>query len=270
MSGLQRHRRRLGSLDCVVVDLAPQPTRAVIFCHGFGAPGDDLVSLADALSRQTVDPYPRLRFVFPFAPLQPPELAPFGGRAWWNLNMAALLAAAQADSFEQLQESVPPGIELATEGLVSCIEATLKGLSDLIGEASAATAELAAAGLTDPGDAAEAASRSPRYVLGGFSQGAMLATHVALSGRVPPPDLLVQFSGTLICRSIWQAGLDAGRLSDTEVLQSHGTIDDILPFAAAQKLRHLIEPHCKAHTFIPFTGPHTIPAEAFTSLAGKL
>lgn len=247
MSGFRRHRSQVGKLDCLIVDLAPDPTRAVVLCHGFGAPGTDLVPLADAIARQLRDPLPPIRFVFPAAPLQPPELAPFGGRAWWHLNMAALLAAMQANSFEQLFDSVPPGLDQAADALVSCVSATLESLA--------------------PADRDEL---SPRYLLGGFSQGAMLATHVALSGRVPAPELLVQFSGTLICRPAWRASLEAGRLAETGVLQSHGTADDILPFSAAESLRELMEPHCQSHTFLPFHGPHTIPAEALTALADRL
>jgi phospholipase/carboxylesterase len=49
---------------------------AVVFLHGWGAPGDDLVSLGHALA------HPRARFFFPAGPLS--ELG--GGRAWWHLD----------------------------------------------------------------------------------------------------------------------------------------------------------------------------------------
>ncbi len=48
----------------------------VILLHGWGARGDDLLSLAQALAR------PRTRFVLPAAPL----LEASGGRAWWHLD----------------------------------------------------------------------------------------------------------------------------------------------------------------------------------------
>src|SRR5258708_37201921 len=50
--------------------------RAVIVLHGWGAPGDDLVPLAEALNR------PGVRFFVPAAPLS--EVG--GGRAWWHLD----------------------------------------------------------------------------------------------------------------------------------------------------------------------------------------
>ncbi|HEX3852316.1 MAG TPA: hypothetical protein VHW01_15205 [Polyangiaceae bacterium] len=49
---------------------------AVVLLHGYGAPGDDLASLAQTLQR------PRTRFVLPAAPLS----LPGGGRAWWNIE----------------------------------------------------------------------------------------------------------------------------------------------------------------------------------------
>jgi phospholipase/carboxylesterase len=49
---------------------------AVVVLHGWGAAGDDLVPLAEALKR------PGARFFVPAAPL--PEVG--GGRAWWHLD----------------------------------------------------------------------------------------------------------------------------------------------------------------------------------------
>jgi len=49
---------------------------AVVVLHGWGASGDDLVPLAEALNR------PGVRFFVPAGPL--PEMG--GGRAWWHLD----------------------------------------------------------------------------------------------------------------------------------------------------------------------------------------
>ena len=48
---------------------------AVLLCHGFGAPGDDLAALA-----RVVDAGPGVRWFFPEAPLA----LDWGGRAWWE------------------------------------------------------------------------------------------------------------------------------------------------------------------------------------------
>ena len=230
--------QRLGGLECAVIDFGSQPDIAVILCHGYGAPGGDLVGLAEAITDLVEGAAERLRFVFPAAPLQPPELVQFGGRAWWEINMAALLAASQSQSFAQLHDQTPPGIEQASRSLAACIGEVLAG----VGEGG-------------------------RYVLGGFSQGAMLTMHTALTEDVPPPELLALFSGTLVCQGQWRSALEGGRLERTAVLQSHGRQDPILPFSSAEALHRLIKDFRPDAEFIAFHGPHTIPMEAVANLA---
>jgi phospholipase/carboxylesterase len=64
------------SLDLAVVG-EPGAQTAVVLLHGWGAPGDDLVPLAEALVR------PGTTFYMPAGPL--PEMG--GGRAWWHLDL---------------------------------------------------------------------------------------------------------------------------------------------------------------------------------------
>lgn len=230
-----------GSLRATCIQTGPSPSIPVVLCHGYGAPGDDLVGLVDPLGDWLGDAIDRFLFVFPAAPLSPPELAAYGGRAWWEINMAKLLAASQTGSFDELQELDPPGITQATKSLVELIEAVL--------------AEIGV---------------DSRYVLGGFSQGAMVTMNAVLATSIRPPDLLVQFSGTLLSRPRWQASVDLGRLNQTFVLQSHGRVDNILPFASAQKMHDMFNRAKVSNQFIPFHGPHTIPMEAMEELAKHL
>jgi phospholipase/carboxylesterase len=68
-----------GGLDVVRVSRMREDERggiAVVVLHGWGAPGDDLVPIAQELQR------PGARFFVPAAPL--PEIG--GGRAWWHLD----------------------------------------------------------------------------------------------------------------------------------------------------------------------------------------
>jgi phospholipase/carboxylesterase len=228
-------------LDCTVIDFGSEPDIAVILCHGYGAPGGDLVGLAEAIGDLLEDASQRFRFVFPMAPLQPRELADYGGRAWWEINMAALLAASQSQAFSQLHDKTPPGIEDATESLAQCIREVLQGLGD-----------------------------GGKYVLGGFSQGAMLTVNVALSGEVPAPDVLAICSGTLIRQPQWREALLNGRLRRTAVVQSHGRQDPILPFSSAEALHAMIKASQPNAEFIAFNGPHTIPMEAIGNLGLRL
>jgi len=106
-----------------------------------------------------------------------------------------------------------------------------------------------------------------RCVLGGFSQGAMLATDVTLRLETNPAGLLI-YSGMLLCLEQWQQ-LAPQRVG-LPVLQSHGTHDPILPFAASQLLRELLTTSGLEVEFISFPGPHTIPWQMLELTAARL
>lgn len=103
-----------------------------------------------------------------------------------------------------------------------------------------------------------------RIVLGGFSQGAMLTVDVALQRRRPLAGLAV-LSGTRIDGAAWRAGLD--RVRGVPVLVSHGTGDQILPFAEARTLRDELVAAGADVTWVEFPGGHTIPRETVDALS---
>ena len=106
-----------------------------------------------------------------------------------------------------------------------------------------------------------------RVVLGGFSQGSMLATDTTL--RLPtPPAALCIWSGTLLSETTWREL--AATHSGVPVFQSHGRQDMILPFAAAEWLRDLLAENNFDVEFLPFNGPHSIPPEALQQTAALL
>ena len=203
------------------------PQLALVFCHGFGAPGDDLVPLGSEWIRSQ----PQLavvRMVFPEAPLQLPAV--YGnGRAWWPLNVEALMER-QATGFglKQLQEDTPDGLPKARRSLLSVVD------------------ELARQ------------SRLPvsRVVLGGFSQGAMLALDVALHLEDRPAGAVL-FSGNLVARPEWERR--ARNRAGLPVFQSHGRQDPLLPFSGAEALQDVLVQARMAVEFLEFDGGHTIP-----------
>ena len=86
---------------------------AVVVLHGWGAPGDDLVPLAEALAR------PGVRFFVPAAPL--PEMG--GGRAWWHLDPYARPPHASTD---QLAPGFKPNPEVvASRAALQALIATV-------------------------------------------------------------------------------------------------------------------------------------------------
>ena len=103
-----------------------------------------------------------------------------------------------------------------------------------------------------------------RTLLGGFSQGSMVATDVALRLAERPAALCI-FSGSLVALEEWQSL--AQNRGPLPVFQSHGYFDSILPFSGAEALRDLLTRAGLALDFLHFDGPHTIPFEALERLA---
>ncbi len=115
-------------------------SQVVIWLHGWGAPGDDLVALADRMRA------PGRAHIFPAAPLERPG----GGRAWWTLDPEQLAAMRAREEARRLPEP-PPAEYLSAREAVRTLVAELS--------ARAPDAEI---------------------VLGGFSQGAMMSAEVAI------------------------------------------------------------------------------------------
>ncbi|MCG8650903.1 MAG: lysophospholipase [Pirellulales bacterium] len=231
---------RYGSINCVVVDSAPDPAVAAVMCHGYGASGTDLVGLAAEWIERMQSPSAAIRFVFPEAPHTLEELGMPDGHAWWPINMSRLMEMVEANRFDELHHEVPPGIDQATERVSETIFAVQKELG----------------------------GRAVPLVLGGFSQGAMLVINAALRGSIDPPKLLFLFSGTLVCRDLWQANLC--RLEHTAVFQSHGVMDPLLPYSSAESLAELIRGGGIDLEFHSFMGQHTISSEAIAITARML
>lgn len=231
-------RQKIGSLDCIVVDGGEQPSVAVVICHGYGASLEDLAPLAGEWLTMLGDDAAEFRFVFPNAPHSLAELGMPTARAWWPINMARLAQAVQANSFDDLHEEIPPGIDDAREALDGVIAETLAGMP----------------------------TENPRLVLGGFSQGAMLTMDTTLRGTSQPPQLLIQFSGTVVCRNQWQDAAKE-RLAKTKIFQSHGKIDPVLPFESAVVLRDLLRMSGAKLDFHSFQGPHTIDGPSIEKVA---
>jgi phospholipase/carboxylesterase len=223
----------LGGLDCIIAEGSGTSRQklAMVVMHGFGATGEDLVPLAEEIVHRDASLADAVKFIFPAAPLEPDEMADYGGRAWWPIDMARLQRAMMLQDFRDLRADLPELLPAAREHLF-----------DLIAEVREETGwEL------------------DRFVLGGFSQGSMLATDVAL--RLPePPAALVIWSGTLLCEKEWLPLLPGRK--GLRVIQSHGRQDQILPFAAAEWLRDAMTANGLEVEFLPFNGPHTISQPA--------
>lgn len=235
---LKTQTETIGRLTCRSVDLLPddaKPQAVVILCHGYGAPGTDLVPIGEELLHQ----FPELkavRFVFPEAPLSLDDQGIYGGRAWWPIDLVKLQIAAATGRFRNLSQDRPEGMPAAR---------------DMLRETLRLICERHQLPLS-------------KCVVGGFSQGAMLTTETALS-LDENVGALVAMSGTLTNEIEWKQR--APHHARLKVLQSHGTEDPLLPFAAAEWLRDLLSGAGASVEFISFRGGHQIPFEVFTGLA---
>jgi phospholipase/carboxylesterase len=228
----------LGGLSARVVE--PEggaATLNVVLCHGYGAPAADLVSFAADLGQAAPALRQQVRWVFPAGPLSLEALGMWGSRAWWHLDMARLME--RRTNPEGWAREVPEGLLEARQMLEGLLAELATGTGLPLG----------------------------RTVLGGFSQGAMVTTDVALRAGESPAGLCI-LSGALIARQEWAPRVAARR--GVPVFLSHGRYDDLLPFAGAEALRALLEEGGLPVQFVPFEGPHTIFPEVLEALAGFL
>jgi phospholipase/carboxylesterase len=223
-------RQRISDLDCVLVGLRKDrvPDLVCILCHGFGAPGDDLVPLGSEYLLRDPALQDRVLCVFPEAPH---SLAAHGmpdGRAWWQIDMFKLQRAVQFGELRDLRRDTPVGLNEARELL-------------------AATMQQLQSELNLP---------ASRFVLGGFSQGGMLTTDLTLHLADKPAGLII-YSGTLLSEDDWRSHADS--CAGLPILQSHGRSDSLLPFTLAEELRDMFQQAGADIEFHAFPGMHTIP-----------
>jgi phospholipase/carboxylesterase len=210
---------------------AQDPSTLAVFLHGFGAPGHDLVVLGRELPCRTP-----VRFAMPEAPI---ELGGMYGdsRAWWRIDMAALERDIASGQAKDRRNETP-------EGLASSRKLVLALIDELV-----------------------SVHRPSKLVIGGFSQGAMLAMEVALH-REQAPDALILMSGTLINSVSWTKRMS--RLAKCQVMVSHGRRDQLLPFAVAEEMSDLLSAANADVTWIPFSGGHEIPPPVLAATASVI
>jgi phospholipase/carboxylesterase len=219
-------RDKVGGLDVRITGgtdgLGGGSGPVVILLHGFGAPGEDLVSLADVLHVPA-----STRFVFPEGPLSL-SFGPRDARAWWLIDMARIAADQAAGRIRDLSNEIPKGLAPARETML----AFLKEVEQKFG--------------ADP----------RKTVLGGFSQGAMLSCDLMLRTAQPYAGL-IQLSGTLLAIQEWAPLLQ--KRKGLPVFQSHGMQDELLPFVGAERLRDTLIHAGLSVEWHSFRGGHEIP-----------
>jgi phospholipase/carboxylesterase len=239
---MNQRTSKIGELECTLVDTVAegaQPSMVVIFCHGYGASGEDLVPISAEILQANPTLVGKVRFVFPKAPILLGGMGGFESRAWWNLDVERINAMLARGEERELTDEKPEGMEKARRKLL--------GLISEVGKQT---------GLP-----------MSRIALGGFSQGAMLTTDTALRLEEAPAALAI-WSGTLLNESEWRSL--AKKRVGLKVVQSHGRQDPLLPYAMAEKLSALLTDSGLKVRFLPFDGPHTISRDAILAYAELL
>jgi phospholipase/carboxylesterase len=145
-----------------------------------------------------------------------------------------------AEGRERLRNEAPEGLASARRRLQGAIETLLAGTTGLGPE---------------------------RVVLGGFSQGGMLATDLALHWEQRPA-ALVALSSVPVTAETWRKL--APRRAGLPVILSHGRQDPVLPYSEGEALRDLLTTAGLSVDFIPFDGPHTVHPDALDRVARLL
>jgi phospholipase/carboxylesterase len=202
----------------------------VMLFHGFGAPGDDLVALAEVL-----DVPAGTRWLFPEAPLSL-DIGFGNARAWWLIDMARIQADRVAGRVRDLSIEIPKGLALARERVLALLTELPRHLK----------------------------MDYRNTVIGGFSQGAMLTCDAALHTDYPFAGL-VQLSGSLLAQQVWNPRML--KRNGLPVFQSHGTLDEILPYASAERLRDALREAGLAVEWHSFRGGHEIPTPVLSALS---
>ncbi|WHZ27338.1 MAG: carboxylesterase [Nitrospira sp.] len=202
----------------------------VLLLHGFGAPGHDLVPLADVIEVPS-----GIRWLFPEAPLS--LNMGFGdSRAWWIIDFARIQEDRAAGRIRDLSVEIPQGLALARERFLVFLK------------------ELPRQFQID----------YKKMVIGGFSQGAMLTCDAVLHTDYPFAGL-VQLSGNLLAQAIWSPLIP--KRKGLPVFQSHGTMDDILPHIGAEHLRDALTQSGLVVEWQSFRGGHEIPKPVLQRLS---
>jgi len=160
--------------------LSGETRSAVVFLHGYGANGADLLGLADPLGEHLPDTL----FVAPDAPETIPGM-PFGLQ-WFPIPWID----------GSSEEEAHRGLMAAADDLNAFLDALMVD-EDLLPE---------------------------QVVLFGFSQGTMMALHVA-PRREDPVAGIVAFSGRLLSSEL----LQDDTVSRPPILLVHGDADDVVP-----------------------------------------
>lgn len=218
--------RKLGPLKCIdFVQNDDAPW--IVFFHGYGADAGDLSPLAEEIPTQKP-----CNWLFPEGFLQVPIGGAWMGKAWWPVNVEELQKAQASGIPRDLSKDTPPGLEFASQKAFEMLTA-----------------------LKVPWN---------KIILGGFSQGAMLATEIYMSAPEPPLGL-VMLSGACLHADQWREKAKAR--TGKNFFLAHGEADPVLSLKGAQKLETILTQSGMKGRLMKFSGGHEIPPQVLVEVS---
>ncbi len=205
---------------------ADESSPAIVLMHGYGANSEDLYPLHSYL-----DPQEQFTWYFPNAPLEVPLGMMMSGRAWFPIDVEALNRAMMTGEHRDFRNLSSDDFSL----MVQRLERVFNKLFE----------------------------SHDTFFIGGFSQGAMLSSHLAFRLEKKPAGLLL-LSGNLIDEENLKSSL-VGR-EPISYFQSHGTQDPLLSLTGALALHELLKTYGHEGEFHEFRGEHSIPLEIIEKL----
>lgn len=203
----------ISGVECLRLNSEKSDT-AVIFFHGYGANMHDLFPLWELWHQNDFNWY------FPNG-INSLPMGYYEGRSWFSIDIEALEKAMREGRHRDMKNAVPPEFDDA-----------LKRLEAFVLELS---------------------QKHKNIILGGFSQGAMLASHLAMKESFVTSGVVL-LSGALLAEEKIPKATRA-----VPFYQSHGSQDPILSVEGAKDLEqklHSLNFTGKLHVF---RGGHEIP-----------
>jgi phospholipase/carboxylesterase len=220
----------IAGLRTTAVGNPDAPLRLVLL-HGYDMKPADLAPFAHSIG---IPAY----FLLPQGPVSSPN----GAHAWWEVDLEARESALSLGP-RDLASDHPRGLGAARQQFGQFL--------------AAVTAEV------KPDPTASRTTLRPTTIIGGFSQGGMLALDWVLCGN-QRVDGLALLSTSRLALSEWQPRRE--RLRNLPVFLSHGASDRDLAFAAGERLRDFLLESAAQLTWTPFEGGHEIPLVVWRGL----
>ncbi len=228
----------IGPLKALVVENNLQAQYNLVLLHGYGANALNLYPLHRYIPTNN-----NIRWIFPEGPKAvyagPPGSQPSNinvsnnplilGKAWFDIDTKAI---------EKRDFSFDPKAHADSKLVLKNVYQALKPFSQ------------------------------SHLIIGGFSQGAMLATYLTMTTDLNIKGLIV-LSGALFHQDkLWEGSLVSRQ--GLPFFQSHGYSDDILNYTEAKKLEVALQKRGLQGHLFSFEGGHEIPEVLFRKLQGFL